>query len=336
MVRLWLPPGPGPNSVGAVIAQAAVVAQDTVDGVCGEEASLACRWVFDRTSSSFWSKAADWAIDRPLSILLILVAGLVASRFLRRSVARFGHRAVARSNGEPGHATHSRTAQRAGALTSVLTSLVSGAVWVAVGLLVLGQIGITLGPLLAGAGVVGVVLAFGAQHVVADFMAGWFMLTEDQFGVGDVIDLGQVAGTPVAGTVERVSLRVTTLRDVHGTVWYVPNSEVRRVANKSKLWSQAVLDVEVAAEADLRHASDVIKQVADDLWHDEGFTAGVILEEPQVLGVERIDAAGAAIRLVVKTAPADQWAVARRAPPPVEGGPGSGGGAGPGCCRSSC
>ena len=285
-----------------------VIAQETVGGVCGEDASLACRWVFDRTSSSYWAKAADWAIDRPLSILLILVAGVIASRFLRRSVNRFGHRAVAgRGNGD----THSRTAQRAGAITSVLTSLVSGAVWVAVGLLVLGQIGITLGPLLAGAGVVGVVLAFGAQHVVADFLAGWFMLTEDQFGVGDVIDLGQVAATPVAGTVERVSLRVTTLRDAHGTVWYVPNSEIRRVANKSQLWSRAVLDVEVAPTADLRRAAEVIKQVADDLWHDEGFTGGVILEEPTVLGVERLDAAGAAIRLVAKTAPADQWAVAR-------------------------
>lgn len=286
-----------------------VIAQETVSGVCGEEGSLACRWVFERTSSSYWAKAADWAIDRPLSILLIVVAGLIASRFLRRSVSRFGHRAVAaRGNGD---VTHSRTAQRAGAITSVLTSLVSGAVWVAVGLLVLGQIGITLGPLLAGAGVVGVVLAFGAQHVVADFLAGWFMLTEDQFGVGDVIDLGQVAATPVAGTVERVSLRVTTLRDVHGTVWYVPNSEIRRVANKSQLWSRAVLDVEVAPGADLRRAAEVIKQVADDLWHDEGFTGGVILEEPKVLGVERVDTTSAAIRLVAKTAPADQWAVAR-------------------------
>lgn len=285
-----------------------VIAQEAVSDVCGEDASLACRWVYEQTSSSYWARAADWAIDRPLSILLILVAGIIASRFLRRSVNRFGHRAVARTAGD---VTNSRTAQRAGAITSVLTSLVSGAVWVTVGLLVLGQIGITLGPLLAGAGVVGVVLAFGAQRVVADFLAGWFMLTEDQFGVGDVIDLGQVAATPVAGTVERVSLRVTTLRDVHGTVWYVPNSEIRRVANKSQLWSRAVLDVEVAPGADLRRATEAIKQVADGLWRDEGFTGGVILEEPTVLGIERIDSAGAAIRLVVKTAPADQWAVAR-------------------------
>ncbi|MEZ5408005.1 MAG: mechanosensitive ion channel family protein [Acidimicrobiales bacterium] len=287
---------------------AQAVAQETVKDVCGEEASLACRWVFERTASSYWARAADWAIDRPLTILLILVAGVVASRFLRRSVNRFGHRAVLRSGGD---ITHSRTPQRAGAFTSVLTSLVSGAVWVAVALLVLGQIGITLGPLLAGAGVVGVVLAFGAQHVVADFLSGWFMLTEDQFGVGDVIDLGQVASTPVAGTVERVSLRVTTLRDVHGTVWYVPNSEIHRVANKSQLWSRAVLDVDLPPGADLRRASEVIEQVADDLWHDKSFTEGQILEEPKVLGVERLDAAGASIRLVVKTAPADQWAVAR-------------------------
>lgn len=286
--------------------------------VCGADPGTVCRVVFERTGSKLWAQLADWAIDRPLRITLIVVIGFLVSRMLQRSVRRFGNRAVARSErlleetqrnrtpGTPVEPLSSRVRQRASTLTSVLSSLVAGAVWVAVGLLVLGQIGISLGPLLAGAGVVGVVLAFGAQHVVADFLAGWFMLTEDQFGVGDVVDLGEVTGT-----VERVSLRVTTVRDVHGTLWHVPNSEIHRVANKSQLWSQAVLDVDVVYETDLRAAQALLQQVAEQLWNDESFTGGEIIDRPRVLGVEKLTAEGVTLRLVVKTDPADQWAVAR-------------------------
>jgi moderate conductance mechanosensitive channel len=293
---------------------------DTVNGVCGDQGRLVCRWMFDRTSSRFWSEAADWLIDRPFSILLIIVIGLVAGRILRRSVRRFGDGAIARARadaernrlpGQPIDAEHNRGARRASTLTSVLSSLVTGGVWVTVGLLILGEVGISLGPLLAGAGVVGVVLAFGAQRVVGDFLAGWFMLTEDQFGVGDVIDLGELAGTPVSGTVERVSLRVTTLRDMHGTVWHVPNSEIRRVANQSQMWSRAVLDIEVAYNTDVRQAQAVIQRAADELWHDDTFTGGTIMERPQVLGVQSLDRVGVTIRLTAKTGPAAQWAVAR-------------------------
>ncbi len=203
-------------------------------------------------------------------------------------------------------ASNGRAQQRAKTLTSVLSSLVSIVVWVIVSLIVLGEFGITLAPLLAGAGVVGIMLAFGAQTIIADFLAGIFMLLEDQFGVGDVIDLGEVAGT-----VEKVSLRVTTLRDVHGTVWHVPNSEIHRVANKSQIWSRAVLDIEVAYDTDLRRAEGIIQRVADDLWQDESFDGGDIIDPPEVWGVERLGADGVAIRLVVKTDPAEQWVVAR-------------------------
>lgn len=295
-----------------------LAAQPVPVDVCGTDPGTVCRWVYERSGSKVWAQLADWAIDRPLRIAVILIIGFVVSRVLQRSVNRFGAGAVARSErqmeesqrtrtpGMPTAPLSSRARQRASTLTSVLSSLVAGVVWVAVGLLVLGEIGITLGPLLAGAGVVGVVLAFGAQHVVADFLAGWFMLTEDQFGVGDVVDLGEVTGT-----VERVSLRVTTVRDVHGSLWHVPNSEIHRVANKSQLWSQAVIDIDVQYDTDLRQAQSLLQQVAEDLWHDATFTGGEIIDRPQVLGVEKLAADGVTLRLVVKTDPADQWAVAR-------------------------
>ena len=179
-------------------------------------------------------------------------------------------------------------------------------VWVVASVLVLAQFDISLAPLFAGAGVVGVALGFGAQSVVADFLSGFFMLFEDQYGIGDVVDLGEASGT-----VEKFSLRITTIRDVNGTVWHVPNSEIRRVGNKSQLWSRAVLDIDVAYDTDLRRAEGIIQRVADDLWRDPDFTKAGIMDAPEVWGIENLGVDGVTIRLVVKTDPADQWIVAR-------------------------
>lgn len=303
--------GRGPI-VGAVLGQA-----DLVDA-CGESPKRLCRWVFDQTGSETWAALADWVVDRPFRIALILAVALVATRVLRRSVTRFGERAAARSEREriqlerqrergiAVQAIDGRAEQRAKTVTSVLSSLVTAVIWTVASLMVLGQLGISLAPVLAGAGVLGIMLGFGAQSIVADFLAGIFMLLEDQFGVGDVVNVGEVTGT-----VEKVSLRVTTIRDVNGTVWHVPNSEIHRVGNLSQLWSRAVLDVEVAYDTDLRRAEGVIQRVADDLWHDAEFTAGDILEPPEVWGIQNLGADGIAIRLVVKTDPAEQWVVGR-------------------------
>jgi len=254
-----------------------------------------------------------------LRLALIMLAGWLSSRAVRRSINRFGDRVAERGRqaneeyerqrrpGEPvDPESGSRTMQRAETLTSVLVSLGVSVVWVIVGLMALGQIGISVAPLLAGAGVVGVMLAFGAQSVVADFLSGMFMLIEDQFGVGDVIDVGDVTAT-----VEKVSLRVTTLRDVDGTVWHVPNSQIRRVANHSQIWSRAVLDIDVAYDTDLRRAQAILQEVADGVWRDPEFRKGDIIEQPEVWGVQNLGADGIALRLAVKTDPSEQWAVAR-------------------------
>jgi small conductance mechanosensitive channel len=159
--------------------------------------------------------------------------------------------------------------------------------------------------LLAGAGVVGVALGFGAQNLVRDFLSGIFMLIEDQYGVGDVIDAG-----PATGKVEGVSLRTTRIRDVEGNVWHIPNGVIQRVANKSQEWSRALLDIQVAYDADTGRAADVIKRVADETWRDPVWSAEM-LEEPEVWGVESLDVNGVSIRLVAKTKPLSQWKVER-------------------------
>jgi len=198
-----------------------------------------------------------------------------------------------------------RRRQRTETIGSVLKSVTSIVVFAVGTSMVLSELGFDLGPVIASAGIVGVALGFGAQNVVKDFLNGMFMILEDQYGVGDAIDAGEASGI-----VESVGLRVTRLRSVDGTVWYVRNGEVLRIGNMSQGWSRALLDISVAYDTDTDLAARTIKQVADSVWHDEQFSA-MVLEEPEVWGVENLGVDGIAIRLVVKTAPLEQWKVAR-------------------------
>jgi len=258
----------------------------------------------------------DWLLGPPLKIVLILLAAAILNRVARRAVKRSLTRlhtgAVRERMGavrrrtpaallETGE-TSLRAEQRIDALSSVLRSVVTFVIWLVALLMCLGEVGIDLAPLLAGAGVLGVAIGFGSQSLVRDFLSGMFILIEDQFGVGDIVDLGDASGT-----VEAVSLRTTRLRAVDGTVWHMPNGEITRVGNMSQHWSRALLDVEVAYDTDLVHARSVIKRVADELWREDTS----ILDEPEMWGVEQLGASGIALRLVVKTTPSTQWKVSR-------------------------
>ena len=262
------------------------------------------------------SHVADWLLGPPLKILAILVLASVANwvgrRAVKRSLTKLHSGAVRERMGamrkrtpaallETGE-TSVRAEQRIDALSSVLRSVLSFVIWATAALMCLGEVGIDLGPLIAGAGVLGVAIGFGSQSLVRDFLSGAFILVEDQFGVGDIVDVGEASGT-----VEAVSLRTTRLRAIDGTVWHVPNGEIRRVGNMSQHWSRALLDIEVAYDTVVEHARSVIKRVADSVWaEDDG-----VLEEPELWGVEQLGANGVMLRLVVKTTPSQQWRVSR-------------------------
>jgi len=285
--------------------------------VCGEDPGFFCREVFDATEKRSLAEFADFVIGKPLTILAILAVAWIVNHLLKRSVKRTlraMHSGVVRERigavrrRTPNalletEVTSLRAEQRITALTSVLRSILSFVIFLIAGFLILGEVGLELGPLLAGAGILGVALGFGAQSLVKDFLSGLFILVEDQFGVGDIVDLDQ----QTSGTVEAVSLRTTRLRAVDGTVWYVPNGDIRRVGNKSQHWSRALLDIDVAYETDIEHAKTVIKHVADVLWQERDD----IIEEPEVWGVETLGPHSVVIRLVVKTLPSDQYAVSR-------------------------
>jgi small-conductance mechanosensitive channel len=277
-----------------------------------------CRHVLDATGNGTLAAAAGWIVGAPVRILVIIAAALVLNRIARRAVKRtlrglhagaVGERIGALARFAPGagslmDTTESslRAEQRIEALAGILRSVISFVIGAVATFMVMGEVGINLAPLVAGAGIVGVALGFGSQSLVKDFLAGLFILIEDQFGVGDIVDLGDATGT-----VEAVSLRTTRLRGIDGTVWHVPNGEIRRVGNQSQHWARAVLDLEVAYESDLDHARSVIQHAADAVAGED--TA--ILEEPSIWGVEELGANGVSLRLVVKTRPSEQWRVSR-------------------------
>ncbi|HKH04882.1 MAG TPA: mechanosensitive ion channel family protein [Acidimicrobiales bacterium] len=291
---------------------------DEVEQACGTDPSWACQRVLDLTESEAWAEATD-LLNVPLRILVIFVLAWVANRLVRRAIHRFTdgignpeaqeriRRLKRRAPAAvvPAGSLSLRSAARARTLAQVLQSIATIGIWTIALVMMLGELGVNLGPLIAGAGIAGVAIGFGAQSLVKDFLSGIFMLAEDQYGVGDIIDAGEASGT-----VEEVSLRTTRLRDVNGTVWHIPNGMIERVGNKSQQWARALLDVGIAYGADIDEAQSVIKQVADGLWREPEWS-GKILDEPEVWGIEQLGPDAIVIRLVVKTQPSEQFAVTR-------------------------
>jgi small-conductance mechanosensitive channel len=297
------------------------LAATPVEEACGpaDRAGAVCVGVFQATSNAAIARLADFLLTRPVKIAIILAVAWVANRLVRKAIRRTvgsmgedrgiaalrAPRALART----GELPTVRRLQRAETVGALLASIASFAIWVLAGLMALGTLGLDLAPLIAGAGIVGVALGFGAQNLVRDFITGIFMLLEDQYGMGDVVDAGTGSGN-VTGTVEGIGLRTTRLRDVNGTLWHLPNGEIRRVGNSSQGWARALVDVEVAYSTDLEDATRVIERVAKAMWQDDDW-ARRMLEEPEVWGVEELGPAAVRVRLVVKTRPAEQWSVAR-------------------------
>jgi small-conductance mechanosensitive channel len=246
-------------------------------------------------------------------VLIGLVTQFILHRLIDRLVRsaeqgvlpdRLTHAALGRDAASPPPGS-TRRVQRAKTMGSLLKSIVSGVIVAIVVTMMLSALGLDIGPVLASAGIIGVALGFGSQTLVKDFLSGIFMIFEDQYGVGDVVDLGEATGT-----VEGVSLRVTRLRDTNGTVWYVRNGEIVRVGNMSQNWARSVLDVAVSSREDLPRVRRELNALAHDLWQDDDFT-GVIIEEPEVTGIEALTPDSMTLRVTLKTAPMEQWRVAR-------------------------
>jgi small-conductance mechanosensitive channel len=288
---------------------------------CADDSGTWCQRVFDLTNNDWLSRSADLLIAKPAKILLILAVAFVIRHLAHRAIHR-----LTRTSGEGGVPTllrplkerapntliaaagpllSERRSQRARTIGSVLRSLTSFVVLGIAFVLFIGELGINLAPIVASAGIVGLALGFGAQNLVKDFLSGIFMMLEDQYGVGDVVDLGEASGV-----VEAVGLRVTTLRDVSGTVWYVRNGEVLRVGNKSQGYAVAVVDLPLAHGADIAKATELAASVATSATAEPPLAENVI-DPPVVLGVESVTADTVTLRLTVKVKAGKQWGVQR-------------------------
>ncbi len=266
-----------------------------------------------------WVSVRHWLMGTPLYVVLVLAATAVANLLLTRAIARAVQRAsrAARHTRAGAEKRNARTAelteilmgergeQRAEAIGQLLRSIVSLVSWSIGILIVLSRLGIDLGPLLASAGVLGVALGFGAQALVKDYLAGIFLIIEDQYGVGDMVDVG-----PVVGVVEEVTLRITRLRDLTGVVWYVRNGEIVRVANRSQGWTMASVDIPVAYDEDLSHVRAIVDRVALVMDDDPAFDE-MLLGRPEFAGVESVSGEAVYVRVIAKAAPGKEVPVAR-------------------------
>jgi len=283
----------------------------------------------DAIDVSDWTRddVVDALVGAPLRIVGIIVGALlirwllhravtrvvkrtVDSRLRQRLIERPRERLVDRRRGQvlvesQAGLVSERRRLRAETIGSVLRSIASFVIFGVAFVMCLAELGFELGPILASAGVAGVALGFGAQSLVRDFLAGIFMILEDQYGVGDLIDTGEAIGT-----VEEVSLRVTRLRDGSGVVWYVRNGEILRVGNHSQGWSTGIVDVSVAYTEDIPRVQELIKVTAETLC-DEDEWRERILDDPVVAGVESVTGNAVTIRVIVKCTPNDHLAVQR-------------------------
>ncbi|MCV7153241.1 mechanosensitive ion channel family protein [Mycolicibacterium pyrenivorans] len=276
-----------------------------------------------------WTETSrHWLVEVPLRITIYVVVALIARYFLHRMIDRATGRSRKKGDvdrqtaaGKPPLLRHlrdrvptsasgpevaERRLQRAQTIGSVLKSTVSIVLLTWIVLAILNVVGVNIAPFIASAGVIGLAIGFGAQNLVRDFVTGVFMLLEDQYGVGDFVDLGEATGE-----VQSVGLRITTVRDIDGTLWYVRNGEIARVGNMSQEYAVARIEVPVALTADVDMAEQVALDAAEAAVADPAM-AEKVLGRPEMLGVQELSPDLLTLRMTLKTRPNAQWAVQRK------------------------
>ena len=248
--------------------------------------------------TKFWN---DW--HTPIVIVLILVGGIIARAILIASVKRIVRRVVDGVSSESSPLAKARVAARTNTIGSVLSNLITWSITVAVISSILSELGIAVGAIIAGAGILGAAVGFGAQSLVRDLISGLFILFEDQFGVGDSVDLGEASGI-----IEQARLRATQARDIEGTLWYVRTGEIVRVGNKSQGWSRVVLDIAFDYGVSVAKATEVVEKAAATIKKTHG---AELIGEPEVWGIQNVTGDQFVLRLVQQVSPKSPDAIAR-------------------------
>jgi moderate conductance mechanosensitive channel len=268
-------------------------------------ASVAERW------AGFWSNdVGEWILTRGVRIALLLIGGLLAARFINWAARKISRRIDAEYQ-ESDQLVRSESAKHRQAVASVISWLSIAILFVFVAVEVTDVLAVPIGSLVAPAAVLGAALGFGAQRLVQDLLAGFFIITEKQYGFGDLVALNVGAlAVPAEGTVEDVTLRVTKLRSSEGEMLTVPNGQIMKTVNLSKDWARAVIDIPVPTSADLNRVNDVLHGVAQSAMEDPHLRE-LLLDAPQLMGVESIELDTVNLRMVARTLPGKQFEVGR-------------------------
>ncbi|MGB7358832.1 MAG: mechanosensitive ion channel family protein [Mycobacterium sp.] len=261
---------------------------------------------------SFWhGEIGAWLLTQGLQIALLVIGALLAARFISW-IARRVTRRIDAEYQESDQLVRSESAKHRQAVASVISWVSIAILFVVVAVEITDVVNVPVGSLVAPAAVLGAALGFGAQKLVQDLLAGFFIITERQYGFGDLVQVNMLgAPNEAEGTVEEVTLRVTKLRTSEGEVWTVPNGNIVRSLNMSKDWARAVVDIPVPTTADLNRVNELLHAVGVDAMEDEGLSA-LLLDTPQLMGVESIELDTVNLRMVARTLPGKQYEVGRR------------------------
>lgn len=259
----------------------------------------------------FWhGQIGEWILTRGLRITLLLIGSLLAARFINWLAQRVSRRIDANFQ-ESDALVRSESAKHRQAVASVISYLAIALLGVMVAVQVTDILAIPIGSLVAPAAVLGAALGFGAQRVVQDLLSGFFIITEKQYGFGDLVQLTLGSSNDAMGTVEDVTLRVTKLRTSEGEMYTIPNGQIMKSLNLSKDWARAVIDIPVPASADLNLVNEVLHGVCAAAGQDPGLS-DLLLDSPQLMGVESIELDTVNLRMVARTLPGKQFEVGRR------------------------
>ena len=255
---------------------------------------------YETALTKMLSSVQTWIANHGLRLVLIVAAAWIAKKVFVAAVNKIERRFEQESGSVPTEA-----AKRAKTLTLIIRTTLLVAIYVIALLTIISELGIQIGPLLAGAGIAGLAIGFGAQTLVKDVINGFFILLENQIRVGDVVE---VAG--IGGMVESINLRTIRLRDVQGRLHIIPNSSIEIVTNFTKDWSRALIEIGVAYKEDIDRVIEILKSVGEDLRNDPAFSES-ILEPLTILGIDSFGDSSVNLRMFFKTLPLKQWEVAR-------------------------
>ena len=282
--------------MGLLQQEEAATSTDEVDIVCGNQGPV-CEVIYEWTGNELLAEASSLIIGIPVKLVLIVLLALILNKLSRNAIRRLSKRlgtaTAEHGDGVVTERSVARAEERASTIGSLLRSLSTALIYSVALVMILELFGLSLIPVIASAGVLALAIGFGAQSVVEDLLRGFFMLSEDQFGVGDRIDVGSVNGF-----VERVTLRTTVIRDTTGTLWHVPNSQINWVANEAQESSRATVDIGVPYTVDLDESTEVLLRAADEVANDPDWS-DVVRRPPEVSGVEELGDDAVSIRVIV-------------------------------------